>query len=100
MLIEMFIVRRVQRKQPSRRVKRKHKSHSSSSSSSSSSQSNHSKSRQCSWPGCDALFRDKQDLQNHMWRHTGVKLYHCDWPGCGKRFSANGMVILLNQCHC
>ena len=87
MLIEMFIVRRVQRKQPSRRVKRKHKSHSSSS----SSQSNHSKSRQCSWPGCDALFRDKQDLQNHMWRHTGVKLYHCDWPGCGKRFSANGI---------
>ena len=87
MLIKIFIVRRVQRKQPSRRVKRKHKSHSSLS----SSQSNHSKSRQCSWPGCDALFRDKQDLQNHMWRHTGVKLYHCDWPGCGKRFSANGI---------
>lgn len=29
------------------------------------------KSKQCSWPGCEMLFRDRQDLVNHMWRHTG-----------------------------
>ncbi|CAG2161753.1 unnamed protein product [Oppiella nova] len=43
---------------------------------------------QCQWPGCDAMFRDREDLENHKWRHTGTKLYQCDWPGCLKSFSS------------
>ncbi|CAG2111539.1 unnamed protein product [Medioppia subpectinata] len=43
---------------------------------------------QCQWPGCDAMFRDREDLENHKWRHTGNKLYACDWPGCQKSFSS------------
>ncbi len=36
---------------------------------------NRAKNLLCQWPGCEQRFRDKDDLQNHMWRHTGIAYY-------------------------
>jgi hypothetical protein len=29
----------------------------------------------CVWPGCEQSFRDGADLNNHMWKHTGIHFY-------------------------
>ncbi|KAF7494113.1 Zinc finger protein [Sarcoptes scabiei] len=36
----------------------------------------------CTWPGCNALFKSKLGLRTHIQVHKGENLTACDWPGC------------------
>ncbi len=53
----------------------------------------------CSWPGCDAVFRAKFYLKNHLWRHTGERSFLCEWPGCEKRFAVKKNLVEHGKTH-
>ncbi|XP_054167593.1 zinc finger protein 836-like [Oppia nitens] len=42
----------------------------------------HTKPHVCSWPACEARFRAKNKLRDHMNGHQGLKPYKCHFPDC------------------
>ena len=50
----------------------------------------HSRRFQCTSPGCEKSFKQKQHLKSHMLTHVegGVRPYRCTYTDCGKTFKS------------
>ena len=54
---------------------------------------------QCSWPGCDKRFKDRQHLLSHTRTHTQEKPFECRQPGCDYRCTQYGNFLKHLKVH-
>lgn len=49
---------------------------------------------ECYWPGCEARYVLKNDLQTHVKHvHRKAHAFMCEWPGCQLRFRSKCMTF-------